>query len=114
MCFTYMAHLFLDDMEPLDQTQFIKEFDQILNVTSHRNVLSFLGVCQTPDWLYVVFEDTPFTLKRRLIEARVPPNIDQYRFSAFSEEFVLRILYEISDALEYLSMQQVSNFIYSL
>lgn len=102
------VHVISDDMEPLDQSQFLKEFDQILNVASHRCVLNFIGVCQTPDWLYLIFEDTPYTLKKRLVEARLPPDVDPHRFSAFSEEFVLRVLFEIADAMEYLSMQQVS------
>lgn len=102
------VHVISDDMEPLDQSQFLKEFDQILNVSSHLRVLSFIGVCQTPDWLYLIFEDTPYTLKKRLVEARLPPDVNSHRFSAFSEEFVLRVLFEIADAMEYLSMQQVS------
>lgn len=101
------VHVISDDMEPLDQAQFLKDFEQILRVARHPNVLSFLGVCQTPDWLYVIFEDTPATVKRRMVEARVSPNMDQHRFSAVSEEFVLRLLGECCDALQYLQSQQV-------
>lgn len=95
-------------MEPIDQSHFLKEFDQILRVTPHPNVLNFVGVSQTADWLYLLFEDTPCTLKKRLVEARVPPNVDPHRFSAFSEEFILHIMLEISMAFEYLASHRVS------
>lgn len=97
-------------MEPLDQMQFLKDFDQIQKISSHQNVLSFLGICQTPDWLYIVFEETAMTLKQRLIESRVPPNFDPRRFSSLSEEYILRLLAELSDAMDYLSMHQVNIF----
>lgn len=94
-------------MEPLDQMQFLKDFAQIQKISSHQNVLGFLGICQTPDWLYIMFEETAMTLKKRLIDARVPPNFDPHRFSTLSEEFILRLLAELSDAMDYLSMHQV-------
>lgn len=99
-----------DDMEPLDQIQFLKDFAQIQKISSHPNVLRFLGICQTADWLYITFEDTAMTLKKRLIDARVPPNFDPHRFSTLSEEFILRLLAELSDAMDYLSMHQVKDF----
>lgn len=95
-------------MEIIDQSHFLKEFDQILRVTPHQNILNFLGVSQTADWLYLLFEDTPSTLKKRLVEARVAPNVNINRFSSFSEEFILHILLEISMAFEYLASHRVS------
>lgn len=95
-------------MEPLDQMQFLKDFAQIQKISSHQNVLSFLGICQTPDWLYIMFEEAAMTLKKRLIDARVPPNFDPHRFSTLTEEFILRLLAELSDAMDYLSMHQVT------
>lgn len=49
------------------------------------------------------------TLKKRLIDARVTPNFDAHRFSTLSEEFILRLLAELSDAMDYLTMQQVGS-----
>lgn len=95
-------------MEPLDQMQFLKDFAQIQDISSHQNVLSFLGICQTPDWLYIMFEESAVTLKKRLIDCRVPPNFDPRRFSTLSEEFILRLLAELSNAMDYLSMHQVN------
>ncbi len=96
-------------MEPLDQIQFLKDFAQIQRISSHQNVLGFMGICQTPDWLYIIFEETAMTLKKRLLDARVPPNFDPHRFSTLSEEFILRLLAELSDAMDYLSMHQVGH-----
>lgn len=101
------VHVVSDDMEPLDQSQFLKDVRQMLAVAPHPNVLRFMGACQTPDWLYLLFEDTPYTLKKRLVDARIPPAVDVHRTSAFSEEFVLRLLADVAGAMEYLGQQQV-------
>lgn len=111
------VHVVSDDMEPLDQSQFLQELQQLLGVvrsttsTGHPNLLRFVGACQTPDWLYLLFEDTPYSLKQRLVEARLEPAADARRLSAFSEEFVLRMLMEISGAMEFLGREQVIVFI---
>lgn len=96
-----------DDMEPLDQSQFLKDLVMVQKLTVHENVISFYGICQTADWLYLLFEDTPTTLKRTLIESRTPPNVNPHRFSSLSEQRVLVILHEIAVAMEYLSSEQV-------
>lgn len=107
------VHVVSDDMEPLDQSQFLQELQQMLNVVKtttsvgHPNLIRFVGSCQTPDWLYLLFEDTPYSLKQRLVEARLAPATDARRLSAFSEEFVLRLLLDISGAMEFLGREQV-------
>lgn len=96
-----------DDMEPLDQMQFIRDFSQIQKIGAHNNILTFYGVCQTADWLYLLFEDVPQTLKKRLLDARTPPNVNPQRFSSISEKAILQILCDIANAMEYLSMYEV-------
>ncbi|XP_055690850.1 putative inactive tyrosine-protein kinase Wsck [Lutzomyia longipalpis] len=100
-------HVVSDDMEQHDQSLFIKEFDQILRVTPHRSLLNFLGVCQTSDWLYVIFEGCSMNLKKRLVDSRLPPNFNPQRMTSLSEEFVLRTLCDICDAMEYLSANKI-------
>ena len=94
-------------MEPLDQSQFLKELSQIQKFGSHVNVLNFYGICQTPDWLYLLFEHTPFTLKKKLVEARLPPNVN--RLTSFSEAYILQLMSSICSALEYLTLREVGH-----
>lgn len=110
------VHVVSDDMEPLDQTQFLQELRQMLRVAKttpgagHPNLIRFVGSCQTPDWLYLLFEDTPYSLKQRLVDARVAPQADARRLSAFSEEFVLKLLLDICGGMEFLGREQVIGF----
>lgn len=94
-------------MEPLDQSQFLKDLAVMQKLSAHHNVISFYGICQTADWLYLLFEDTQTTLKRTLIESRTPPNVNPHRFSSLSEQRILVILHEIAVAMEYLTSEQV-------
>lgn len=94
-------------MEPLDQSQFLRDLVMVQKLSVHENVISFYGICQTADWLYLLFEDTPTTLKRTLIESRTPPNVNPHRFSSLPEQRVLVILHEIAVAMEYLTSEQV-------
>lgn len=91
----------------MDQSQFLKDLSMVQKLAVHQNVISFYGICQTADWLYLLFEDTPTTLKRTLIESRTPPNVNPHRFSSLSEQRVLVILHEIAVAMEYLTSEQV-------
>lgn len=109
---TEFFHFFCltEDMEPLDQSQFLKDLAMVQKLPSHKNVIGFLGICQTADWLYLLFDDVPLTLKRQLIESRTPPNVNPRRFSSLSEQRILVILHELAVAMEYLSNEKVSRF----
>lgn len=96
-------------MEPLDQSQFLKDFTLIRQFGHHKNIIEFYGVCQTANWLYLLFEDTPTTLKNMLIESRTPPTANPYSFSSLSEAFVLQTLYELADAMQFLNSYRVNS-----
>lgn len=97
----------LDDMEPLEQGQFLRDLSAIRQFIHHKNIIDFYGVCQTANWLYLLFEDTPTTLKAMLIESRTPPTSNPYSFSSLSESFILQTLYELSTGMEFLSTYRV-------
>lgn len=103
------VHTIQDDMDKGDQAAFLKEFSELMELSGHENFLRFFGVCKTPDWLYMVFEDIPRTLKKYLLDARVSPNFN--KFSSVSEEFTLNIISDICAAMEYLEENKVSNAI---
>lgn len=100
-------HIISDDMERPDQVLFLKELDQLVRVSPNPLFMPFLGVCTTADWLYVIFEDTGMTLKRRLVDSRLSLNVDQKRMTSLSEEFVVRIMSNIADAMAFLTKMQV-------
>lgn len=91
-------------MEPIVQTQFLREFKALAQLDSHKNLIEFYGICQSTNWLYFIFEDTNKSLKKVLIESRT---MDQRNVSSFSELFMLQTLCELSTAMEYLSQQKV-------
>lgn len=97
-------------MEPLDQAQFLKDLSSVKRFDVHDNIIEFYGICETDNWLYLLFEDTPRTLKTMLIESRTPPTTNPYSFSSLSEKYVLQTMYELSAAMEYLNKHQVDLF----
>lgn len=103
------VHVISEDMEPLDQSQFLQEFGAIKRLSKHHQILNFYGICQTADWLYLLFEDASITLKKVLVESRTPPNVNPQRFTAFSEQKILSIVGDIGAAMEYLANE---NFIH--
>lgn len=101
-------HVISEDMEAPDQVLFLKELDQLLRIQPHPLFMNLLGICSTPDWMYIIFEDTGRTLKKRLIESRLPMDVDPRRMTTLSEEFVVRIMSNIGDAMQYLAKSLVS------
>ncbi|XP_055387053.1 putative inactive tyrosine-protein kinase Wsck isoform X2 [Condylostylus longicornis] len=101
------VHVICDDMETETQSIFLKEFSQIINLMPHDKFLNFYGISATPDWFYIIFENLPLTLKTKLVESRIPYNMDNHRFSGFSEELAIRWIYEIATAMEYLEVNKV-------
>lgn len=105
---TLRADLPADDLEPLELSHFLYELDDLLRIEAHPNLLHFIGVSQSHDFTYIVFEATRCSLKKLLIDGRRTTNAA--RLADVSEEFVLRILYNVADAMEFVSAQGVSVF----
>lgn len=101
-------HVISEDMESPDQVLFLKELDQLLRIQPHPLFMTLLGICSTPDWMYIIFEDTGKTLKTRLVESRLPMDVDPRRMTTLSEEFVVRIMSNLADAMQYLAKSLVS------
>ncbi|XP_063699112.1 putative inactive tyrosine-protein kinase Wsck [Culicoides brevitarsis] len=103
---TCQVHTVQDDMEKPEQNAFLKEFNQLMELSGHESFLRFFGVCKTPDWFYLVFEDVSRTLKRYLLDARVERSD---RFSSVSEEMVMTIISDLGNALEYLEQNHIAH-----
>ncbi|XP_058463988.1 putative inactive tyrosine-protein kinase Wsck [Malaya genurostris] len=96
------VHVISDDMDKIDQIAFLNEFRRFIKLENHPNVLQLYGVCVTPDWCYVLFEDLQTTLKQTLLNARIPNNVNSPKFSSISEEIIINILCLVCDGMQYL------------
>lgn len=98
------VHIINDDMEKADQQSFLRDFNDLLEIRGHQCFLYFLGVCQTPDWFYLIFEQVEKTLKSFLLDARMTAG-DKY--SSVSEEYILNLIGELCMAMEYLEKNKI-------
>lgn len=94
-------------MEKQTETIFLKEVESLIGLTPHRNILDFYGICTTTDWMYVVIEDVPYSLKRHLLVSR--DSSQPGRLSFITEDNIIKIMWEIADVMEYLSSRKVSD-----
>ncbi|XP_053662298.1 putative inactive tyrosine-protein kinase Wsck [Anopheles marshallii] len=101
------VHVITDDMESVDQIAFLNEFRRLTALAEHANVILFYGVCVTPDWCYLLFEQMQTTLKQTLLNARVPINANSVKFSTVSEEIVVNILCLVCDGMQFLADNNV-------
>lgn len=92
-------------MEPNVQSQFLKEIGSVLRLMSHKNLVEFFGVCQSANWLYLLFEETYTSLKTVLVDSRIETH---QGFSSLSELFILQALCELSAAMEYIGNLKVN------
>lgn len=96
-----------DDMDPPIQTKFIRDLNSLLQFGFHRNMLNFMGICQTHDWFFVVFEDVPVTLKQFLLSNRQDMNLSSQRVTNLNENEILKLMYELAETIEYLQYNKV-------
>uniref|UniRef100_A0A8D8CA08 Tyrosine-protein kinase Wsck n=1 Tax=Culex pipiens TaxID=7175 RepID=A0A8D8CA08_CULPI len=103
------VHVISDDMDKIDQIAFLNEFRRNIKLEDHPNVLQFYGVCVTPDWCYVLFEEMQTTLKQTLLNARIPVNVNSPKFSTISEEIIVNILCLVCDGMQFLVENNIIN-----
>lgn len=92
----------------ISQSYFLKELAALVQIGTHKNVIEFHGVCQSINWLYLLFEDRYRSAKQVLIESRTSTVNDSKSLSSLSELFILQLLSELSTAMEFLSNSTVS------
>lgn len=96
-----------DDMDPPVQMKFIRDLNNLSQFGFHKNMLNFMGICQTHDWFFVVFQDTPATLKQFLLTQRDDQNLASRRLTNFSEDQALKLMFELSETMEYLQYNKI-------
>ncbi|XP_055605744.1 putative inactive tyrosine-protein kinase Wsck [Uranotaenia lowii] len=103
------VHVVSDDMDKIDQIAFLNEFRRVVKLETHPNVLQFYGVCVTPDWCYVLFEEMQTTLKQTLLNARIANTVNSPKFSTISEEIIINILCLVCDGMQFLVENNLVN-----
>lgn len=97
----------VEDLDLGIQIAFIRDLNNLLQFGFHRNMLNFMGICQTHDWFFVIFEDTPVTLKQFLLTNRQETNLSTQRVTNLNELEILRLMYELSETIEYLQYNKI-------
>lgn len=101
-------------MEPFYQIQFLKDCAKLTQLKSHENLIEFLGYCKSNDWLYLIFEEPQQSLKNLLVTSRTTRATHPSSISTLSENTLMKMLYEISSAMEFICKQQVVIFIINI
>ncbi|KAL7299942.1 hypothetical protein TKK_0007261 [Trichogramma kaykai] len=82
-----------------EKRKMLRELDTCIKSGSYKYLSSLVGNCETPDTLYVAFEQPTQCLKMRLLAARSGDH--------FPHEYILKIGACIADALRYLESLKV-------
>lgn len=101
------VHIICDDMNQETQSQFLKDFENIIRLMPHDKFLHFYGITASVDYFYLIFANEKSTLKRRLIDSRILSPNQSTMLCTFSEEFILQWIYDIAMAMEYLEVNKV-------
>lgn len=96
-----------DDMDPPVQTKFLRDMNSLLQFGFHQNMLNFMGICQTHDWFFVVFEDTPMTLKQFLLTNRHDTSLSGQRITSLNENENIKLMYELAETIEYMEYNKM-------
>lgn len=100
----------LDDMEPFYQIELLKDCATLAQLKSYKNLIEFFGICKSNHWLYLIFEEPQQSLKKLLVSSRTTRATHPTSVTTLSELFVLKTLYELSSAMEFINNQQVNLF----
>lgn len=87
-------------MEKLEQISFLRELEDLIRLGDNKHTLHFYGICQTSDWMFLVFENIPVTLKKRLVTAR---NSNHF----ITETKVFQFMLDVCEAANFLSNNKV-------
>ncbi|KAF7989711.1 hypothetical protein HCN44_008385 [Aphidius gifuensis] len=86
-------------MRASEKKNMLRELDICIKAGTMKFISSFIGNCETPNTLYIVFESPPYTLKNKLLGARSGEN--------FPTEKILPIGSSIAMGLSYLESHKI-------
>lgn len=94
------------DLTKSDKKTMLGELDMLIKSNGHENIIALIGICELPDTLYVVLEDTRHTLKELLLSSR-HRDFQTNKFSLVSENKILQISVAIAKGMEYLCSKKI-------
>lgn len=103
------VHVISDDMETFHQIQFLKDLAALVRLNPHKNLIEFYGICKSNNFgCYLLFEDVGKSLKTLLIDSRMQA-ANSNSLTSLSELDVIKMLCELSSAMEFLHKQKVNS-----
>lgn len=94
------------ELSRTDRKLMLNELDLLIKSNDHENIVALIGICEIPDTLYVVLEDTRHSLKELLLSSR-HRDIPNNKFSLINEQTILKLALDICKGMEYLSNKRV-------
>lgn len=84
----------------------LNELDMLIKSNGHENIIGLIGICELPNTLYVVLEDSRHNLKELLLSSR-HRDFQTNKFSLISEIKLLQIATAISSGMEFLCSKKI-------
>ncbi|KAI8424707.1 hypothetical protein MSG28_006662 [Choristoneura fumiferana] len=94
------------EMEKPDKKLMLQELDLLIKSCEHENVISLIGISETNTTLFVVLQDTKYTLKEMLLQSR-QRDLQNNKFCLITENRVLQLCADIATGMEYLHSKSI-------
>ncbi|XP_049953993.1 putative inactive tyrosine-protein kinase Wsck [Schistocerca serialis cubense] len=87
----------------------LKDLDVLIRVGTNLNVVHLVGLCETPEMLFVVLEHHPASLKDILLESRQQQHLEkaQSRICSLPEQHILEVIVGIAHAMDHLTSRKI-------
>lgn len=95
-----------DDLSRSEKKTMLSKLDMLIKSNGHENIIGLIGICELPNTLYVVMEDSRHTLKELLLSSR-HRDFQTNKFSLINETKLLQIATAISNGMEFLSSKKI-------
>ncbi|KAL0868824.1 hypothetical protein ABMA27_007185 [Loxostege sticticalis] len=94
------------ELERPDKKLMLQELDLLIKSSEHENVVSLLGICETNTTLFVVLQDSKYSLKEMLLQSR-HRDLQNNKFCLITEDKLLQICVDVAHGMEYLHSRKI-------
>lgn len=94
------------ELERPDKKLMLQELDLLIKSSEHENVMSLIGICETNTTLFIVLQDSRYSLKEMLLQSR-HRDLQNNKFCLITESRLLQICVDIARGMEYLHSKRI-------